>query len=279
VLNEALTAPPWAPDPHYAVPDGSRAALERITALDLDAAPGVLHGLTYPLAPDLEGMHSPLFPPMLGGLALLGWEERVRWMRSVGLQAAVLFEDPGVPGLRLLDRTERSGVDTRLYAVAVPAPPVWWPRFLVSAATPGEALRVVTGTPDPLASVTVTTGGTSPLPFHDPAGRVRLISAAPDRIEIEVQGGGGVAVVRRAFQPLFTARAEGRWLATLPVNLNLLGVAVPAGRHRVVLAVSAGPEILAGGVALAALAAALAGITARGAASGSPARRPPRGRR
>jgi hypothetical protein len=256
VLNEALTAPPWAPDPHYAVPDGSRAALERITALDLDAAPGVLHGLTYPLAPDLEGMHSPLFPPMLSGLALLGWEERVRWMRSVGLQAAVLFEDPGAPGLRLLDRVERSGVDTRLYAVADPAPPVWWPRSLVPAATPGEALRAVTGTPDPLASVAVTIpGGTAPFPFHDPAGRVRLVSAAPDRIEIEVQGGGGVAVVRRAFQPLFTARAEGRRLATLPVNLNLLGVAVPAGRHRVVLAVSAGPEALAGGISLAVLAA------------------------
>jgi hypothetical protein len=62
--------------------------------------------------------------------------------------------------------------------------------------------------------------------------------------------------VRRAWQSLFVARAEGRRLSTLPVNLNLLGVAVPEGRHRVVLDVTAWPEILAGCVALLALAAA-----------------------
>jgi hypothetical protein len=92
---------------------------------------------------------------------------------------------------------------------------------------------------------------------------VRLLSSAPDRIEIEIAGGGGVAVVRRAWQPLFVAREGDRRLATLPVNLNLLGVQVPAGHHRVVLEVSAWPEITAGCLALAALATALAVLGAR----------------
>jgi hypothetical protein len=247
VLDESLAVPPWAPDPPYRLPHGPRTVIERFKAQDLSAAPGVLHGLTYPLAPDLEGMHTLLFKPMLDALPELSWEQRVRWFRSVGLQAVVLFEDPGVPGLRLLDQTERWGVTTRLYAVDGPAPSVWWPRSILPAST-------LSLNPDPLAAVTAATS----LP-HDPDGRVRLVSASPDRLEIETEGRGGLAVVRRAWQPLFVAREGDRLVKTVPANLNLLGVEVPAGRHRIVLEVSAWPEITAGLVALAAAVAALAG--------------------
>jgi hypothetical protein len=71
-------------------------------------------------------------------------------------------------------------------------------------------------------------------------------------MEIDVAGQGGLLVLRRAFQPLYTASAEGKPLPTLPVNLSLLGVEVPPGTHRVRVAVSAGLEKLAGGVAVAA---------------------------
>ena len=64
-----------------------------------------------------------------------------------------------------------------------------------------------------------------------------------------------MAVVQRAFQPLLRARIEDREIATVPVNLCQLGVVVPAGKHRVSIAVSALPEIaaaiLAGIVAIA----------------------------
>ena len=91
---------------------------------------------------------------------------------------------------------------------------------------------------------------------------MRLLSAAPDRIEIEVESGGGVAVVRRAYQPLLLARTAGRRLPTVPVDLVLLGVVVPPGKHRVVIAASAWPEILAGAIALAGFAAALVIVVA-----------------
>lgn len=216
VLNPTQIDPPWGKDPAYQVPDGPRSVLERITALDLDPAPGVLHGLTYPVVPDLEGMMSPLYPPLLVTLARSGWEERLKWLRVVGLDAIVLFEDPGIPGLRELDRVERSGVETRLYAVTGAAP---------------------------VAQI--------------PGGTVRLLSMAPDRIEMEVDSGGGTAVVRRAFQPLLKARTDAGPLPTRPVDQVLLGVVVPPGKHRVTIEVSARPEILAGIAGLAALAASL----------------------
>jgi len=255
-LNVTQIDPRWGKDPQYQVPDGPRAVLERTTAQDLDPAPGALHGLTYPLVPDLEGMMSPLFAPMLATLARSGWPERTAWMRVVGLDALVLFAEPGTPGLRLLDATERYGVKTRLYGVTDPAPAVWWPQRIVPAPAPADALRAVTAGSDPIAAVAA-----PPVP-HTPGGRVRLLSAAPDRIEIEVESGGGVAVVRRAFQPLLVARTAGRRLPTVPVDLVLLGVVVPPGRHRVVISASAWPEILAGAIALAGFAAALAVIVA-----------------
>ena len=75
---------------------------------------------------------------------------------------------------------------------------------------------------------------------------------------MEVDSPGGLLVLRRAFQPLYRATSAGRPLATLPVDLALLGVELPPGRHRVVLAVPAGPEVAAAVAAAAALAAALA---------------------
>ena len=244
--------PAWGRVPNYSLPEGPHRPVDRFWARSLGPAPGVLHGLTYPLAPDLEGMHTLRFKPMLDALPTLDWERRVHWFRAVGIQAVARFDDPAqadVPGLRLLDRAEALGVTTRLDAVEDPAPPVWWPRTLQPVEGTDEALRRVTNNPDPVGSATVAVSRREPLPAHDPAGTVRLISSAPDRIEIETEGRGGLAVLRRAWQPLLIARAGNRELSTRPVNLNVLGVEVPAGRHRIVLEVSAWPEMLAGGVA------------------------------
>ena len=255
--------PSWGPSPHYGLPNGPHRPVDHFWAINLGAAPGVLHGLTYPLGPDLEGMHTLLFKPMLDALPALDWQQRVHWLRSVGIEAIARFDDPAdseVPGLRLLDRAEALGVKTRLDAVENPAPPVWWPRMLNPVFDVENARSLVTNNPDPITSVAVAVGRQEHLPAHDPAGKVRLLSSAPDRLEIETEGGGGIAVIRRAWQPLLVAREGTRELTTRPVNLNLLGVEVPAGHHRIVLEASAWPEILAGCVALLALIVALLGL-------------------
>lgn len=244
VLNTALSFPPWNPDPSYVLESGTRIPLEHATALDLDPAPGVLHGLTYPFAPDLEGMQSPLFSLMLVNMPRLNGPQRTNWLRVLGLDAIVLFEDVDIPGLRLVDRATRFGVESRLYRVESPAPKAWWPEEVRVAQSPPAALWAVSNMPDPIASVVVS----EPVE-HKPGGRVRLLRDEPDRIELEVEGPGGLAIVRRAWQPLFEARAGDRKLRTVLVDLNLLGIEVPPGRHRVVLEVPAWPEWVAGAVA------------------------------
>ena len=253
VFNRALSFTPWGPEPPYVLESGTRIPLERATALDLDPAPGVLHGLTYPFAPDLEGLQSPMFTLMLYNLPRLQAAQRVNWLRVLGLDAIVLFEDVDMPGLRLMDRATRLGVESRLYRVESPAPKAWWPDEVREAKSPPAALWAVSNMRDPIASVVV-----SEAVEHKPGGRVRLLRDEPDRIELEVDGPGGLAIVRRAWQPLFEARAEGRKLRTVLVDLNLLGIEVPPGKHRVVAEVPAWPEWVAGGVALLTLVGAVA---------------------
>jgi hypothetical protein len=267
VLSTLNAFPAWGPDPAFDLPSGPHRSVDRFWAQNLNPAPGALQDLTYPLAPDLEGMHSPLFKPMLDALPTLDWERRSHWFRSVGLQAFATFDGPAAPNvpdaLHLLDEKEGLGVRTLLYTVDRPAPPAWWPPRLIATATSDDAFRQVNENPDSVGTVAVTLEGYGPLPAQDLEGSVRLISSAPDRIEIETESQGGLAVIRRAWQPLLVAREGRREIATRPVNLNLLGVEVPAGRHRVVLEVSAWPEILAGGVALLALIAGLISLLAR----------------
>ena len=255
VVTSYITYPYVQKPPNWVVPTGSKAAYARLEALDLAAAPGALYGLTYPLYPDIEGLSSPLYTLLVVNLPRLDWPARASWMRAVGVDDAVLLDDPDVPGLTRLDRTERAGVPTALYAVEGTAPLAWWPRRVEVAASPLAAIGRVGELDDPVATVVAS----RPVEQR-PGGSVRVLAAAADRLELAVSGPGGLVVVRRCYQQLWSARTEGRALPLQPVNLTLMGVEVPAGDHRVVLSVSALPEGVAGSFALAALAGCLVAL-------------------
>ncbi|HEV7517624.1 MAG TPA: hypothetical protein VGR07_15090, partial [Thermoanaerobaculia bacterium] len=246
-LDELTVSPHWEPEPPYRFPPGPHAVAERVKAADLGPAPGLLHGLTYPLAPDLEGMQTLPFHRMLSPLPHRGWPERALWMRLTGVETAVLFAAPGIPDLSLVARAERYGVESRLYAVRDPAPFAWWPRRIVVAADPAAAREAVVQAADPLGTAVV------PRPVAQGPGRVVSFFATPDRIELLLEGEGGLVAIRRAWLPLYRAEAGGQALPTMPVDLALLGVAVPPGRQRVVITISAWPEWIAAGIALLAL--------------------------
>jgi len=253
VFTSYHTFPQWHPPPRWQVGATTKAAYTRFGALDLAPAPGVLFGLSYPLFPDVEGLSSPLYTLLVVNLPRLGWPERVRWMRAVGLDAAVLLDDLELPGLTRLDRVDRAGVPTYLFAVEGTAPDAWWPERIEPVVNPVAAIERVASLDDPVTTVVVS----RPVE-HRPGGTVRLLAAEPDHLELEVSGSGGVVAVRRSYQHLWTARTGDRELPILPLNLTLMGVEVPPGDHRVRLEVSAWPEGLAGGIALVAAVCSLA---------------------
>lgn len=248
VAAATLQSPFLDPVPRFAVPPPRLASLVGVGHDLLEPPTGVLHGLSYPLAPDLEGMYSPLSKLVQRSLPRLDATGRVRWLGALGAEYLVAAIGDPPPGLRPLDRREVFGVPVRLLEVERTAPAVWWPWEVAVAPNPEAAFQAVAATPDPIRRVVV------PRPLeHRPGGEVRLLEASADRLVLEVTGDGGVAVVRRAYQPLLEAESDGEPLETLPVNVALTGVVVPPGRHRVVLDVSSVPIVLAGLVAAAAL--------------------------
>ena len=259
VVNARMAYPPWAIDADRpAFPPGPHAPNERFEATELAPAPGVLYGLSYPLAPDLEGLHH-LFTSFLTiEIRDAPWIERARWLEVVGADVLVSPEPVEAPPLVLSRIHKAYGARSFYFGIVEPAPAAWWPESLEVARSPLDAFERVARSP--FGSLP----GIVPETFeHHPGGRVAVVSMEPDRIELDVESDGGLVVVRRAFQPLLRARAGDRELPTVPANLTLLGVIVPPGRHRVEIAASALPETIAAAIAIA-VAVVLIGALVRG---------------
>jgi hypothetical protein len=246
VVVARMAYPPWEIGGERPVfPPGTHQVFERHEAMELSPAPGVLQGLRYPLAPDLEGLHH-LFTSFLTiEIRDASWEERARWLEVVGADVLVSPEPLEAAPLALSAINKAYGARTFFFRVLDPLPAAFWPQSTTVAKSPLDAFGLVARSP------AGTLPGVVPQPIeHRPGGHVRVIAIEPDRIELEVESDGGVAVVRRAFQPLLRARVEDREIATVPVNLCQLGVLVPAGKHRVSIAVSSGPEVAAAVIAI-----------------------------
>jgi hypothetical protein len=260
--------PVWEPVPDFRFPGDQRDVISYASALDLDAVPGMFYGLTFPLAADPEGLSSSLHTFLGVELALAEWRERVPWLRALGVEYFVThrpLDDP--TGVELVAEEPRFGARSFLYRVQGPAPPVWWPRRVVASPGPRAAFVQVSRLADPVATVVAAETFEQP-----PGGRATIVEEGADRVVLEVDSPGGLVVLRRSYHPLYRVRAGDRELATEPVNLTLLGITVPPGRHRVVVDVDGAPEALAAGAGgLAALAALLAGLLRRpGRAAPSP---------
>ena len=129
-----------------------------LRSYDLGPAPGVLHGLTYPLARDLDGTHSPMSVFLRLNWEGLDGDARANWMRVLGVQATVMEEMPLTRNLSLACEQERFGGVSRLFLVREPAPMAVWPRSVTTAVNPPDAFRIVSLSPDPVMDVAAYTG-------------------------------------------------------------------------------------------------------------------------
>lgn len=252
VVNPAAIHPRWE-QVEFALgnsPAWKRSEIERQALSPWAGAP---LGWNYPLAPDIEGTQSPLHSLVLYNLPKFDLAQRLRWLRILGADRLVLYEDAAAPGLVLRARADWAGTRSRLYEVTGVQPPVSWPARVEVGASPAEVLRAVTfGGAD-----AVTTAVVPQAVEHRAGGSVELVSETASRLVVRSHGPGGLVVVRRGYQPLYRARAGGDSLTTMPVNLALLGVVVPPGDRTVTIDVAVWPEWAAAGVAIPAALAAL----------------------
>jgi hypothetical protein len=240
VLNSFFTFPRWNPIPTFHFKGTSGAVFRRMDALDLGTYVGAFHGLSVPLAPDLDGISSVLHGLLIVNLPIQRWDTRVKWCRALGVEWANLYADPGHPDLLEVEREERYGRESILFRIRDPAPKVFWPEQTHLADNPAHALTLVNRSSDPVTQVIV-----AEEVHHRPGGRVRLVTNESDRVVVDVDSEGGLLVLRRSYHPIYRAAGTTGRLRTLPVNLVLLGVDVPPGRQRVELSISSWPESVA----------------------------------
>ena len=228
--------------------DGATGILTQIRTETLSTPANVLHGIQRPFARDVEGLHSALFGLMNMKLYESDWQTRLNWCRALGADYLVSSQALQLDGLQELEKVEHFGVPTRLHRIDDTAPEIWWPEQVVTADHPVLAFEAVGRAEDPIKTVMVDQPRT-----HQPGASVHLVEHEADRLEIKVEGQGGVLAVRRAYFPIWQARSGDQSLDVFPLNLNLIGVQVPPGEHRVILDVASWPENLAGMASLLAL--------------------------
>jgi len=255
VVSLTAVFPGWEPRPAYALQALGAVTRRRVDRELLEPGFAAVAGLSSPLAPDLEGLTQPLQVFLGANLARADWPTRIRWLRRLGVGALVRDGVGVIPGLEPIDEQTLAGVRAQLLRVPSPRGFLFRPRAVRFAPSPREAwLAVARGELADDEAV-----GSRPAAAIG-EGSAHLVGATADRIELEVEGEGGVVGVLRAWQPLWRAELEdGTPLATQTLDLVLLGVEVPPGRHRVRLWIPRWPERAAGWLALAvALGAAIA---------------------
>lgn len=242
--------PWWEERQPYGEEARSPAGQARIARLDLEPPFATLYGLASPLAPDLEGLSSARSVELARRLAAASWEERLPWLRRLGVGWVTRNVAGEIAGLEPVESVDRFGTPTTLFRLAGAQPLVRWPERLALARDRAAAFAAVAEgrVPDGAALIE------RPVDHH-PDARVELLEERTDEIRFEVEGEGGLAVVGRAYWSFYQARLEdGTLLATQPADLALLGVEVPPGRHRVLVEVSWRGERAGAALALLALA-------------------------
>ncbi len=238
--------PDWERRLPYPQAVSNPAGLSRVAWFQVEPAFGVPRGFSYPLAPDLEGMTTPLHVFLYRNIQLARWPERVPWLSRLGVGWVIRFGTQPVSGLERVASEEQFGVPTELLRVPDPAPAVAWPERVALAPNPALGFLAVAHGQVPPGTAVVSRA----VEFH-PGGQVRLVEREPDRWVVDVDSHGGLVVIQTAWHPIWKARLEdGTPLATQPTDVVLTGVEVPAGRHRITLAISSWPETTAGVVAL-----------------------------
>ena len=229
----------------------------------LEAYPyaGTLHGRRYELNVSSEGLDSVLGTAARDAVRLADDAARLRLLAAWGVEYVILDRDLE-PAARaraepVLRRPVFGGwID--LYRVSATAPPLalagtirraphlnaavealrdpaFDPRTMVGLPGDGPAVAPPAGDGTPGAA------GPGALP-GGPPGEARLLQSGPESLAVEVEARRpGVLVIQRSWQPIYRATLDGAPVPIAVANLHRIGVAVPAGRHRVEVRAGRGP--------------------------------------
>jgi hypothetical protein len=188
----------------------------------------------YELDEGPEGLDSFLTRMAAGGLRDASSEQRLRMLAAWGVGRLLLDRPlaPLPPRARLVAAVPSFGGGLYIYEVTGRAPEVFLARRILPAPHMNAGYAWLKHPAfDPERDVVIP--GSGP-PRAAGGGTARVVRRGPESLEVEaVAGTGGSVLVAQRAQLLYRATLDGRPAPVLTTNLHHIGVAVPAGRHRV----------------------------------------------
>jgi hypothetical protein len=234
-------------------PDLRQFWLHRCFHEELAPPAGVDAGFDYALvmAPDgLDSLYSALLVRLLGQKTDA---ERIRALEVAGVDFLLLARILDDPRLELATQVDSScGRTLFVYRLLARSPEFQVLGSIVRADSFGLALdRLLAPDFDPATMALVAGAGPD---LGGGVGKVLEVQEGAEAISLEIDTpSASVVVTKRAFLPLWRATVDGAPAATTVVNVQNLGVEVPAGRHKVELWIDRRPTNLAFVVAALAL--------------------------
>lgn len=226
-------------------PDSRIQWLFRRSAAELYPFAAVQHGLRAELAISPEGLDSFLTQALTVGLRNFSDRRRLDILEALGVDYLVLDRDLAPESLSLVREVAREvnfGQPVRLYELVDRAHEAEFATEIVEAPQMNAALEALFAASfDPHRTVVVPSGSVrfSPPPNGDRAeaatpATVRMVRNDAEEALFEVEAPvEGVLHLRRAYLALWRVTVDDQPAKTLVAQVAHLGVAVPAGLHRV----------------------------------------------
>jgi hypothetical protein len=222
------------------------------------ALTGALSGIPYAFDADPDGSYSYHDRIVREAVDSVGWPERAAELRLAGVTHVLARE--ALPG----PYEERGvlGGGVRLYELPGAVPSVRRVGRIFRAPHFNATVEIHRSAVFDPATDVVLPGRESVVEGSREAGRVHLESESTDRLVAEIDGvEAGVVVWSRTYFPAWRARVDGVDARVLAADGHLVGVAVPAGPHRVEIVWPRRPLLL--GAALSVLGVFLAVVLVR----------------
>jgi hypothetical protein len=217
--------------------------LERRSFFELYPFSGPLWGRRYELNCSPEGLDSFLARIAQPIVKTAKNPERLRMLAAWGVGRLLVNHplEPAPPKARLLEKIPSFGQTLYIYEVTDRAPEVFLARRIFREPSPRAAFRRLSDAGFD-ARTDAVLAGPAGAPQATGGGRARILRRGPESLVIETAAGpGGALLVVQRSNLLFEATLDGRPAEVLTANAYRIGVQVPAGRHRVRLAIDRGP--------------------------------------
>ncbi len=250
-VPDALFGPVEATAPSY--PDARLLWYQRQTRRQLFPSTGRLWGRRYELTRSPEGLDSFLSRAASQTLPGLDDVARLRLLAASGVDHLLMTRRLTGAAAEMVDLLDTGDGEPRglyVYRLRAASPEVLFASSIYRAPHLNGALsRLLQPGFDPLREAVLP--GSGP-PSAGAGGRVEVVAAGPESLELAVEARGpGALVVHRAHLPLWRAEVDGRPAPLLAANIHRLGLELAAGSHRVRLWVDRRPLWAAGLVAAA----------------------------